>query len=350
MIQKDPGVIIGPISQFMGWIIDFIFNFVYPITEKNSLGISIIILTIIMRLIMLPLAFRSHKSMMAMQKLTPEIDKIKKKYGNSKDPEIQRKMNAEIQAMYSKNKVSPLGGCLPLLIQMPIFFALSYLMNQSFLFIAKLKDVYGQLAEAICSVPHWTGVMMARVTGHVPNNMEIDFQPYMDQATGLMNYRSLEKLLNKLSNDEWAMIFNGDPANLKIQSISQLAAPEAYQRILDLHTQKQNIETFFGLNLLGASGYLWPGILIPILTAVTTLLTSWLSQKMTSASNKDPNMAMQGKIMMIAMPIMMAVFTVGYPAGVGIYWITSSIFQVVQQAILNRQSGIHLLAKKEERK
>jgi membrane protein insertase Oxa1/YidC/SpoIIIJ len=55
---------------------------------------------------------------------------------------------------------------------------------------------------------------------------------------------------------------------------------------------------------------------------------------------------MQNKIMMFVMPVMMGVFTVGYPLGVGIYWITSSVFQVVQQALLNRSSGIGLFSKK----
>jgi YidC/Oxa1 family membrane protein insertase len=349
MIQNDPGVIIGPISQVLGWIIDFAFNFVYPITEKNSLGISIIVLTVLMRLAMVPLALKSHKSMIAMQKLTPEMDKIKKKYGDSKDPEIQRKMNAEIQALYSKHKVNPLGGCLPMLIQMPIFFALNYLMNTSYVFIPKIKTLYGQLAEAITSVPYWTGVMMNRAPSHVPKNMTIDFSPVVDPTTGVTSYKNLEKLLNKLSSEDWSVIFNGDPLNTAVKSVNELASPETLATINNLYTQKQNIEMFLGLNLLNGAGYLWPGILIPILAALTSVLSSWLMQKMSeknSASN--PQMKMQNQIMLFAMPIMMAFFTISYPVGVGIYWITSSLFQVVQQYVLNRSSGIRLFPIKKE--
>ncbi|MDR1538205.1 MAG: YidC/Oxa1 family membrane protein insertase [Clostridiales bacterium] len=352
MIQKDPGVIIGPISQFMGWIIDFVFNFVYPITEKNSLGISIIILTIIMRLIMVPLAIKSQKSMAVMQKLNPEVEKIRKKYGDSKDPEVQRKMNTEIQALYSKNKVNPLSGCLPLLIQMPIFFALTYLMNQSFLFIAKLRDVYGSLAQAITQVPHWTGFTMNVGLAHIPTSIAssepngvFDLDPL---ATG--SFHNLEKVLNKLSATDWDKLLHGDPAAPLVESVKQLASPQAYENIVQLLTQKQNMENFFGLNLLEAAGIGFPGIIIPLTTAVTTFLSSWLSMKMTNQTNKDSNAVMQQRIMMFAMPLMMAFFTVNSPAGVGIYWITSNIFQVGQQAFLNKYYGIHLSAKKEDSK
>ncbi|MCL2665778.1 MAG: YidC/Oxa1 family membrane protein insertase, partial [Defluviitaleaceae bacterium] len=108
-VQKDPGFIVGPISTVFGFIIDFFFNIAYALTANNSLGISIILLTIVVRCLMLPLGIKQQKSMIAMQKLNPEIQKIKAKYGGNKDPEIQKKMNAEMQALYAKHKVNPLS-------------------------------------------------------------------------------------------------------------------------------------------------------------------------------------------------------------------------------------------------
>jgi len=358
LIQKDPGFIVGPIARFMGWIIDFVFNIVYPFTEKHSLGISIIFLTLIIRFLMLPLAFKSQKSMMAMQKLAPEMDKIKKKYGNSKDAETQQKMNAELQALYAKNKVSPFGGCLPLLVQMPIFFALTYLMNQSFLYITKLNNVYKNLAIQISSLkdkipnpaefPGWAKALMELGKKHIPPNFG-DFQFISpDQAppgtsiegiTEEIARSNLVKLLNRLTGEEWSSLFNG--------VINDLATPEQFTAIDALYQQKNNIELFFGLNMLNNAGWAFPGILIPILTVLTTFLTSWLSMKMTAQTNKDGNALMQQRVMMFFMPLLMGFFTVNYPIGVGIYWITSSVFQVVQQAILNKNYGVNLLAQKE---
>ena len=364
MIQKDPGFIVGPIARFLGWIIDFVFNIVYPFTEKNSLGISIILLTFIIRFLMLPLAVKSQKSMMAMQKLTPEMDKIKKKYEGLKDTESQQKMNAELQALYTKNKVSPFGGCLPLLVQMPIFFALMYLMNQSFLYITKLRNVYENLAIQISSLqdkvpnpdkfPQWAETIMELGAKYIPRNFgTFQFIPtslvpaqYLQSAVPDMTEAAarsnLIKLLNKLKDAEWNMLFNG--------CFKELATPEQLDAITSLFQQKNNIEMFLGLNMLSNAGLSFPGIIIPILTVITTFLTSWLSMKMTAQTNKDNNAVMQQRIMMIFMPLLMGYFTVNYPIGVGIYWITSSVFQVIQQAFLNKKYGVSLSVQKEETK
>jgi len=365
LIQQDPGFIVGPIARFLGYIIDFVFNIVYPFTERNSLGISIIILTIIIRFIMLPLAIKSQKSMMAMQKLAPEMEKIKKKYAGNKDPENQKKMQAEMQALYTKNKVSPLGGCLPMIIQMPIFIALTHLMNQSFLYITKLRDVYESLAYQISTLqcinpnpaefPQWAQALAEKAVQYVPNNFGIfqfiasdlvppehPFFPYripdMTEAAARSN---LVRLLNRLQPDEWEYLFNGVFYDLT------RTAPEQLELIRQLYDQKNNIEIFFGLNIIETAGWGFPGILIPILTVLTTFLTSWLSMKLTAQANKDnPQAKMQQRMMMIVMPAMMGFFTINIPIGVGIYWITSSIFQVVQQAILNKRSSVSPKEKK----
>ena len=361
MVQKDPGFIIGPIASFMGWIINFAFNIVYQITEKNSLGISIIILTLIIRFLMLPLAFKSQKSMIAMQKLAPEIDKIKKKYGDSKDPEQQRKMSAEMQALYTKNKVSPFGGCLPMLIQMPIFFGLSYLMNQSFLYITKLRSVYEQLASLISSIqdkvpnpdqyPAWAQALISVGAKHIPKGygtfqfIANDLVPASQQKylvagiTDATIQSNLIKLLNRLTEADWNTMFGN--------CINQLATPDQLTAITALYQQKNNIELFYGLNMLNNAGWMFPGILIPILAVVTTLLSSWLSMKLTAQTNKDPNSMMQQRVMLFIMPLMMGGFTVFYPVGVGIYWITSSVFQVVQQVYLNKKYGVNLSSKED---
>ena len=85
----------------------------------GSFGISIIIVTILIRLILLPLMIKQTKSSKSMQALQPEMAKLKEKY-SSKDPETQKKFQTETMALYQKNGVNPVAGCLPLLIQMPI--------------------------------------------------------------------------------------------------------------------------------------------------------------------------------------------------------------------------------------
>jgi len=329
LIQKEPGVIVGPIAKAMGWIIDQVFNLVYPLTQRHSLGLSIIILTIIVRFLMMPLSVKSQKSMVAMQKLNPEMEAIKNKYGNTKDPELSKKMNAEIQALYAKNKVNPLSGCLPLLIQMPIFFALTYLMNQSFLYIAKLGAIYSELAEQIAAIPNYTKVMVDIIIPHVPKDMTIDISRTPDMV----------KALNTLGKAEWDSVFAG---------LSSLASQGAMELLSHTFVLKEEIEVFFGIQLLANAGYMFPGVLIPVITTGTMFLSSWLTQKATPQAAKDKNQAMQQKMMMYGMPLLFGAFTINYPAGVGIYWTASQVFQVVQQLFFNKKYRLGAPAKAEE--
>jgi YidC/Oxa1 family membrane protein insertase len=85
----------------------------------NNYGLAIILLTVLIRIVFIPLTNKSQKSMKAMQALAPKINEIKEKY--KKDPQ---RMNKEVMELYKKHKVNPFGGCLPMIIQIPIFIAL----------------------------------------------------------------------------------------------------------------------------------------------------------------------------------------------------------------------------------
>jgi len=90
-------------------------------TDKyvGNFGVSIIIVTILIKIALLPLTLKQDKSMKEMKKLQPEIEKIKEKYANDK-----QMLNIKTMELYKEHKVNPMGGCLPLLLQLPILFAL----------------------------------------------------------------------------------------------------------------------------------------------------------------------------------------------------------------------------------
>ena len=94
-----------------------VLKFFYRLT--HNYGVSIILLTVLINLILLPLSLKSFKSMKEMRKLQPEMEKIRKEFKN--DPQ---KMNAEVMELYRRHKVNPAGGCLPMLLQLPIFIGL----------------------------------------------------------------------------------------------------------------------------------------------------------------------------------------------------------------------------------
>ncbi len=98
-----------PFTQILKWFYDFTGNF----------GIAIILFTLLIRIILFPVAQKSFKSMEKMKKMQPEIKRIKTQYANNK-----QMMNLELAMLYKKSGVNPLSGCLPLLVQIPVFFAL----------------------------------------------------------------------------------------------------------------------------------------------------------------------------------------------------------------------------------
>ena len=102
-------VLAGPLLDLLRLIFGYVGNY----------GIAIIILTIIVRIVLFPLTFKGMKSMKRMQQLSPRMKKLQEKYKNNKE-----KLNKEMMELYRKNRVNPLGGCLPLLLQIPVFFAL----------------------------------------------------------------------------------------------------------------------------------------------------------------------------------------------------------------------------------
>jgi YidC/Oxa1 family membrane protein insertase len=92
----------------------------------SNYGVAIIVLSLIISLVMLPLTRKSLHSMKEMQKIQPETELIRKQYGSN-----PQKMNKEIMELYKKHKINPVGGCLPMLLQIPIFFSLYQVLLRS---------------------------------------------------------------------------------------------------------------------------------------------------------------------------------------------------------------------------
>jgi YidC/Oxa1 family membrane protein insertase len=315
-VDRDQSAILKPISVFFGLILNFFFEITCFFTTEHSLGISIILLTIVTRFLMLPLALKAQKSAAKMQALQPEVEKIKKKYDGMKDTESQRKMTQEIQTLWSKNNVSMFGGCLPLIIQMPLFFALNFVMRQSFLFIGRLGDIYREIGELLYAVNYRFDVLVPLARPHIPKNMELNLNVMGD----------LTKVLNKFSPSDWQQLTS---------SAQVTAAPLSIQNTMaELIAQKESMEVFFGINLLENAGMMWPGVLIPIFSALFMFLSSYLMSKQQTTT--DPQAKTMQRTMMIFMPLIFGWSTINFPAGVGLYWAVSNVFQIGQQFLLNK--------------
>jgi YidC/Oxa1 family membrane protein insertase len=312
-ITKDPGagILVGKIAWILGWIVNLFFNFVYNnITEANCLGISIIFLTIFTRCLLLPFAYKSQKSTFAMQALQPELQAIQAKYKDQmSDPEIQKKVNLETQKLYSKHNVNPLGGCLPMIIQLPIFYGLYRIMQNPFYYIDIIGNIYNQISTTI-------------LENAGTNNDVLSLVTQFATAAGVTEGTTMDvSLFNRLLN------------TLSLSQINQFVQLMPGTNIADLYAQKTSIETFMGLNLTETIGFtLSYKLLMPILSGFTTWLSTWIVTRKNKPT--DPAMQSQQRVMQITMPLMMAWITTSCPGGVGIYWITSNCFMIVQQFVL----------------
>ena len=114
-------ILIGWLATLLKYLLDF-FYLLIP-----NYGIAIILVTLVTKLVFLPLTFKSSESMAKMATLNPKMPEIRARLKDK--PE---KMNQEIAALYKKEKINPMSGCLPLLLQLPVFFALYNLLNSHF--------------------------------------------------------------------------------------------------------------------------------------------------------------------------------------------------------------------------
>jgi YidC/Oxa1 family membrane protein insertase len=341
------------ISQGFGFIINILFDMVHRVGPANSLGISIVLMTIIFRFLIMPLSLKSQKSMMKMRELQPELNKIKEKYGNSKDPEIMRKYQQEQSALLAKHGANPLSGCLPMLIQMPLFIGLNAVMRQAALYISSLGNMYENLAEKLIDLglvgaANNPGILMTLSEDIIPSAWRdnlLDFAATLSQEAmrdeellrqavsrfdgdliilGLPEH--LARVISRFGGDDWSKVF---------EYISEADLP-AVQSMVNELTQ---IQTFLGVSIVEPSGWALPGIIIPILTGISMFISSWIMQQRTFDPNADERAVMTQKMMLFVMPFMMAFFTIQLVAAVGVFWITGQIFQSIQDIIMLKKSG-----------
>jgi len=260
--------------------------------------------------------------MQAMQRLQPEMEKIKKKYENNKDPDSQRKMGQEINKLYSENGANPIMGCLPIFLQFPIFMSLFYIMNQPYRFIGRLGAIYNNLAVSIVN----QFGMNAAGTGaanHEPFllvwGLSYDKIP-AGMEFNLGDPERLRQVLARFSPAEWQTFMDG-------------ITPEAAAQIQPILESKMATEYFLGITLVENVGFSFPAILIPIACVLFTFLASYMSTK-SQPKPTDPSAKMQQTLMLVVMPAMMGVITFGMPAGVGLYWATGSVVQIAQQQLV----------------
>jgi YidC/Oxa1 family membrane protein insertase len=148
--------------------LNFLLQFLNDIT--GNYGVAIILLTLLAKLVLLPLTIKQTRSMIAMQKVQPEIKKLQEKYKDDKE-----RLSQEMMKFYKENKVNPLGGCLPLVLQLPIFFALFTVLREYLL--TPPTNILGNTFALIQKLPTFSdgATALGNALYNIPFNKQAGF-------------------------------------------------------------------------------------------------------------------------------------------------------------------------------
>jgi YidC/Oxa1 family membrane protein insertase len=307
-LTKRGGSIVGPIAGLFGYILDFLYNMLDKIGIVN-IGITIILFTIIAKLLMTPLTIKQQKFTRSNQKMQPEIKAVQAKYKGKSDKENQLKYQKELNEVYAKHKTSPIGGCLPIIIQFPVLFAMYAVVGKLPAYIGDLKELYTGIVSRIITTDGYQTILEPIFSDLGKKVGEFDFT----------NTNKVIDVLSTFKPDHWDTLANNIPA------------------VTDSVNKIHDMNNFLGINLTSNPGLIWPAILIPI----AAIFFSWLQTKtMQSAPKVAPGekdtAAQTAQTMTLMMPLMSGMITIFMPAGLGLYWIASSIVGTIQQVVINK--------------
>ena len=292
---KDTTGISDLIRVPFGYLLDWLYTF------TNNYGLSLILFSLIVKLVLLPMSVKSKKSMLKMSRLSPQVKALEAKYGDDK-----QKYQLAVQQMYKEEGVSMGGGCLwsfiPLIILLPLYYV---------------------IREPITYMMHNTQSVSAAIVAFI-------------QASG----ENLGK------NAYYAQLAAAGHVGDYMEALKSLAVTA------NAHLQAMNFQ-FLGIDLAGIPSFRfwecegWGEIglfLIPVVSAGLQAASMWLSQKMNNqvATNADGEQDADAAkaanqtnaTMMLMMPIMSLWIGFSMPAAISVYWIAQAVFGAVQDYFL----------------
>lgn len=343
LLTAYPGSILGPIAKLLGILMDWIYSGISNITggRVESVVLSIVIITIIIYMCLLPLTIKQQKFSKLSQKMQPEMQAIQAKYKNKKDQASMMAMQEETQLLYQKYGISPMGSCVQMLIQMPILFALYRVFYNIPAYLSGVKSSFTGLVDSIQQTSGYQNTLVSlmekyNVVTSSGLNASNAASKLADASGDTLNNFIID-ILYKLPSKGWDALMDG-----KFFDGIQSAVEKTHDALL-------HFNYFLGLNISDTPWYIiksnftdkpdkWLlfvilALLIPVLSYLTQMINIKL---MPQATNGNDQMASQMKMMNLMMPLMSLFFCFTVPVGLGIYWICSALVRGIQQFFVNR--------------
>jgi YidC/Oxa1 family membrane protein insertase len=247
--------------------------FIHDNLVGGSWGLAIIGLTIVIRAALVPLTFRQLKSMQEMQRLAPQIQALKEKYKEDKQRQQQ-----ELMKFYQENKINPLASCLPLLLQIPVFISLFYMLRTDLKF-----DICGPQMKVFYTKELGRPIVK---NSQVPEHA----------VTGVhgQHVKGISEL-----------------------GCSQIPGAE--------HSAKFLFIPDITLKATGAA----------LVVLIVLYVSSQLASTLMATATADPNQ----RRLMLALPVIFVIILYRYPAGLLVYWITTNMWTIGQQYVIRRHMG-----------
>lgn len=319
------GAILGPIAKGLGWVMNGIYNF-FNMLGINNIVVSIIAITVLIYMCLLPFTYKQQKFSMLSMKMRPELTAIQAKYKGKRDQQSMMAMQEETQALYDKYGISPSGSCIQMLIQLPIFFSLYRVFYNIPAYLQGVKDIFTNLVNGITNTSGWQ-VTMQNLYTQERVNVVADFVNTTD-PTALNNY--CIDVIYKLSESGWNDLRAAFPDLTDVITATQGKLAEVnYFGVLNLSDTPWNI--IMASIQVAAVGVIICAVLLPIASYVSQVINI----KLMPSSGGD-QMGRSMKIMNFIMPLLSFVIAFTVPVGLTIYWVAGTCTRIVQQLLLNR--------------
>ena len=295
-----------------GWVLRFCNTIV-----QNQYVFALFLFAIVIEVLLLPLGIKQQKNSIRQARLRPKELAIRKKYAGSNSKQSQQHMTQEIQEMYQKENYSPLSGCLPHLIQLPIMIALYNIVMNPLKYICGLsEDAIAQILTIVKTFPQ-----------------------YADSLKSVTATRTIELLgaVKTIMTENGAEVFEAvDGFASKVPTVESLP----------------NLTLFGAVNLAEIPSFVplsWL-TLIPVLTFLVYFLSMKFTRKFSFQANLAANDQAQGcsnNMMDITMPLMSVFITFQVPAAIGVYWIFKSIIGTGKTFLLHKVMPLPVFTKEE---
>jgi YidC/Oxa1 family membrane protein insertase len=255
-----------------------------------SWGLAIVGLTVLIRAILVPITYRQLKSMQEMQRMAPEINALKEKYKEDKQRQQQ-----EIMKFYREHKINPLASCLPLLLQLPVFISLFYMLRTDLKF-----DICGKQLREFYS---------QELGKHIVSNSQIPSSAKLVAGHGKVP---------GVSEIGCSTSFHSPVAPLPPHAVSAV------------HTIAPGSAKFLFIPdiTFKATG-------VALVVLILLYVGSQLASTLVATATADPNQ----RRLMLLLPVVFVVILYRYPAGLLVYWITTNLWTIGQQYLMRQRMG-----------